>query len=83
MDLEEVNQDNEDSDVVENINSDNSDQNSPSEDGEPNIEEISNQNISYSLKKSEKIKKKKLSDIIYNNNKLFNDNSISFYPKKK
>ena len=44
-------------------------------------DKIINNNISYSLKKNSIIKKK-LSDIIYNNNKLFNHNSISFYPKK-
>ena len=42
MDIEEENQNNEDSDIVENFNFDNSDENSSSEEDEPNSQAISN-----------------------------------------
>ena len=44
-------------------------------------DKVKNYNVSFSLKKNKKIKKR-MTDIISNTNKRFNHNSISFYPKK-
>ena len=44
-------------------------------------DKVKNYNVSFSLKKNKKIKKR-MTDIISNTNKRFNHNSISFYPNK-
>jgi len=74
---------NSEKDILEGLNSPKKESKKEKNTARKKSEKANNNNISFSIKKNKRIKNRMLSDIIYNNNTLFNHNSISYYPKSK